>query len=60
MPAKYIWGALIGYVIMAGIVMAIHPSSADHEILFDSLLWPLSFFGYIWDQVADFYGGLLA
>ncbi len=31
-PAKYIWGALIAYVVMAGVVMAMHPQriAVDH------------------------------
>ena len=58
MPAKYIWGALILYVLMAGLVVAMHSSSNQNEIIFDGLLWPLSFFGFLWDYVVNFYGGM--
>jgi len=56
--AKYMWGALIAYVVMAGIVMATHTSSSQDEIVSDGLLWPLFFFGFIWDYVVNFYGGM--
>ena len=56
MQAKYVLGALILYVLMAGVVVAIHPSGSENEIATDALLWPFSALGYLWDRAADFYG----
>jgi len=47
---------LIVYVLMASVVAVTHPSSSQVEIVSDGLLWPLSFFGFLWDSVVNFYG----
>ena len=56
MPAKYIYGALIVYVLMAGIVAVMHPSGSDTEIVSDALLWPFAALGWLWGQISSFYG----
>ena len=60
MAAKYIYGALILYVLMAGIVVVTHPSSSETEIVLDGLLWPRSVLGFVWDNVVNMYGRLFA
>ncbi len=59
MTTKYIYGALILYVLMAGIVVAVHPSSNEVDIVLDGLLWPKSILAFVWDNVANMYGRLL-
>ncbi len=58
MPAKYIYGALILYVLMAGIITQFYTGSGTSGMVIFGLLWPLSFFGFIWDSVVNFYGGM--
>jgi hypothetical protein len=55
-PAKYIWGALILYLLMAGIMTQFYTGSGTSGMVNFGLLWPLSFFGFIWDSVVNFYG----
>jgi hypothetical protein len=54
--AKYIWGALILYVLMAGVMTQFYTGSGTSGMVIFGLLWPLSFFGFIWDSVVNFYG----
>ena len=54
--AKYIWGALIVYVVMAGITTQFYTGSGTDGMVNFGLLWPLAFFGFIWDFVVSFYG----
>lgn len=56
MAAKYVYGSLIVYALLAGVVFAMHPSSNDIEIITDSLLWPLSFIDFLWGSSVNFYG----
>ena len=58
MTAKYFYGALILYVLMAGIVAVMHPSSSETEIVLDGLLWPFSVLGVVWEYVVNMYGRL--
>ena len=59
-PAKYIWGALILYVLGVGVVGVMHPSSNEIEIVLDSLLWPLSFVGFVWKFMVSFFGPMFS
>ena len=59
MQAKYLYGALFLYLLMACVVVAIHPSGSKNEIAIDALLWPLSVLGYLWDHAARFYGPIM-
>jgi hypothetical protein len=59
-PAKYIWGALILYVLGAAVVGVMHPSSNEVEIVTDGLLWPLSIFGFVWKYLVSFFGPLFS
>ena len=54
--AKYIWGALILYLFMAGVMTQFYTGSGTSGMVIFGLLWPLSFFGLIWDSVVNFYG----
>ncbi len=56
MPAKYIWGALILYVLMAGVMTQFYTDSDATGMVIFGLLWPLPVFEFIWDHVATFYG----
>ena len=58
MSAKYIWGALIVYVLMAGVMTQFYTGSGTSGMVIFGLLWPLSVFGFIWDYVVNFYGGI--
>lgn len=59
MSPKYIYGALIVYVLVAGVVAVMHPSSSDIEIVTDGLLWPGSFLGFVWEYVVNMYGRMI-
>ena len=56
MTAKYIYGDLILYVLTAGVVAVLHPSSSEIDIIRDGLLWPGSALGVVWDYVVSMYG----
>ena len=47
---------MIAYVIIAGVAVAMHPSSNVVEIIQAGLLWPLPVFEFVWDHMASFYG----
>jgi len=55
-PAKYIFGALIAYVLMAVVTAAMHPSGNDMEVLTDSLLWPIFAVDWLWNYMLSYYG----
>ena len=59
MSAKYIYGALIVYVLAAGVVAVMHPSSSEVEIVTDGLLWPGSALGLVWEYMVSMYGRML-
>ena len=54
--AKYFYVGLLLYVLMAGVVAAMHPSGDQVEIVTGAVFWPFSGLGLLWDQAADFYG----
>ena len=56
MPAKYFYGALIAYVLMAGIMTQFYTGSDATEMVIFGLLWPLPAFEFLWDHVVNFYG----
>ena len=56
MPAKYIYGALIVYALMAGVMAVMHPSGNEIEIVTDALLWPIFALDWLWDFMSSFYG----
>ena len=60
MPAKYIYGALILYVLIAGITTQFYTGSGTSRMVTFGLLWPLSVFGFIWDSVVNFYGRMFS
>ena len=47
MPAKYIFGALIAYVLMAGIMTQFYTGSDATEMVIFGLLWPLPTFEFL-------------
>ena len=55
MPAKYAYGALLAYLLGAGLVVVVHPSGNETDVFADGLLWPVSGIGWLWDYVASFY-----
>ena len=55
-PAKYIYGALIAYVVMAGVMTQFYTGSDTTEMVIFGLLWPLPVFEFVWDRVVNFYG----
>lgn len=56
MRAKYIYGALIVYALMAGVAVVMHPSGSEIEIVTDALLWPFSALDWLWGHMSSFYG----
>jgi hypothetical protein len=55
-PARYVYGALIVYVLMAGVVAVMDPSGNEIEIVTDALLWPFSVLDWLWSHLSSFYG----
>ncbi len=56
MPAKYFYGAVIAYVLMAGIMTQFYTGSGTSGMVIFGLLWPLSVFGFIWDHMVSLFG----
>ncbi len=56
MPAKYFYGAVIAYVLMAGIMTQFYTGSDTSGMVIFGLLWPLPAFEFLWDHVMNFYG----
>ena len=50
--------AAIAYVIIAGVVAAMHPSSDAVEMIFEGILWPQPVFEFVWGHMVKFSGPL--